>query len=65
MCKSATCNWRAELRVHKIIILNKSRDQQSAAFVAMQSCVADIRNWLLLDKLKSNNDKIEIIILGA
>ena len=39
--------------------------EQSAALVAMQSCIADIRKWMLRDKLKLNDDKTEFIIIGT
>ena len=39
--------------------------EQSAALLAMQSCIADIRKWMLQDRLKLNDDKTEFIIIGT
>ena len=41
-----------------------SRAEQSAALSAMQNCTADIRNWMLQDRLRLNDDKTEFIIIG-
>ena len=32
---------------------------------AMQGCVADIRNWILIDRLKLNDDQTEFIVIGT
>ena len=42
-----------------------SNDDQLAAVQAMQSCVADIRKWMLSDRLKLNDDKTEFVIIGT
>ena len=39
--------------------------EQSAALLDMQSCIADIRKWMLQDRLKLNDDKTEFIIIGT
>ena len=39
--------------------------EQSAALEAMQSCIVDIRKWMLQDRLKLNDDKTEFIIIGT
>ena len=41
-----------------------SRAEQSAALSAMQNCSADIRKWMLQDRLRLNDDKTEFIIIG-
>ena len=41
-----------------------SRAEQSAALSAMQNCTADIRKWMLQDRLRLNDDKTEFIIIG-
>ena len=40
-----------------------SRVEQSAALSAMQNCIADIRQWMLRDRLRLNDDKTEFIII--
>ena len=40
-------------------------DEQLAAVQAMESCVADIREWILSDMLKPNDDKTEFVIIGT
>ena len=42
-----------------------SGSEQSAALGAMQSCIVDIRNWMLQDRLKLNDDKTEFIVIGT
>ena len=42
-----------------------SRVEQSAALSAMQNCIADIRQWMLQDRLRLNDDKTEFIIIGT
>ena len=42
-----------------------SGSEQSAALEAMQSCIVDIRNWMLQDRLKLNYDKTEFIVIGT
>ena len=32
---------------------------------AMQGCVADIRKWILIDRLKLNDDQTEFIMIGT
>ena len=41
-----------------------SRAEQSAALSAMQNCTADIRKWMLQDRLRLKDDKTEFIIIG-
>ena len=38
---------------------------QAAAVSAMESCIADIRRWMLSKKLKLNDDKTEFLIIGT
>ena len=42
-----------------------SRAGRSAALSAMQNCIADIRKWMLQDRLRLNDDKTEFIIIGT
>ena len=32
---------------------------------AMQGCVADIRKWILIDRLKLNDDQTKFIVIGT
>ena len=36
-----------------------------AALCTLESCIADIRRWMLSDKLKLNSDKTEFLIMGT
>ena len=38
---------------------------QSEAIMAMERCVRDIRTWMLSDKLKTNDEKTEFMIIGT
>ena len=38
---------------------------QAVALARMESCIDDIRNWMLNDKLKLDDDKTEFLIIGA
>ncbi|CAH3176991.1 unnamed protein product, partial [Porites lobata] len=38
---------------------------QTDAVVATERCISDIRTWMLTDKLKSNDDKTEFMLIGA
>ena len=37
---------------------------QEAALARVERCVEDIRNWMLKNKLKLNDDKTEFFIIG-
>ena len=37
----------------------------SETISTMELCVREIRAWMLCDKLKINNDKTEVIIIGT
>ena len=37
---------------------------QEAALARVERCIEDIRNWMLNDKLKLNDDKTEFMIIG-
>ena len=39
--------------------------EQSTAVEAMQNCIADIRQWMLQDRLRLNDGKTEFIIIGT
>ena len=43
----------------------KEDNGQSDAIIAMERCVADIRQWLTEDKLFMNDDKTEFIVIGT
>ena len=38
---------------------------QKAALAKVERCIEDIRNWMLNDKLKLNDDKTEFMIIGT
>ena len=38
---------------------------QEAALPRVERCIEDIRNWVLNDKLKLNDDKTEFMIIGT
>ena len=38
---------------------------QDVALARMESCIDDIRNWMLNDKLKLNEDKTDFLIIGT
>lgn len=42
-----------------------STTSQTEALEALQDCISSIRAWMLVDKLKLNDDKTEIIIIGT
>ena len=35
------------------------------AVLSMTNCLADIKTWMVTDKLKLNDDKTEFLILGT
>ena len=37
---------------------------QEAALARVERCVEDVRNWMLKNKLKLNDDKTEFLIIG-
>ena len=43
----------------------KEDNGQSDAIIAMERCVADIRQWLTEDKLLMNDDNTEFIVIGT
>ena len=38
---------------------------QAAALDAMKRCIRDIRSWMIIDKLKTNDGKTEFMIVGT
>ena len=38
---------------------------ETAAVSSIQSCIRDVQNWMLMDRLKLNPDKTEFLILGT
>ena len=41
------------------------RATQDSAVAAMEACIQDVREWVIKDKLKINDDKSEFIIIGT
>ena len=39
--------------------------EETAAITAMESCIADISQWMHSDKLKLNSDKTECLLIGT
>ena len=35
------------------------------AISAMNRCISDLRNWMIRDRLKINDDKTELILIGS
>ena len=42
-----------------------SSKSQVEALTALQDCISSIRDWMIVDKLKLNDDNTEIIIIGT
>ena len=42
-----------------------STSNQNDAVVAMERCIRDIRSWMITDKLKLNDSKTEIMLIGT
>ena len=42
-----------------------SEVEQQEAVQAKERCITSIGNWMKLDKIKSNSDKTEIILVGT
>ena len=38
---------------------------QDAAMKAMERCIADIRSWMINDRLLLNDDKTEVLLIGT
>lgn len=38
--------------------------EETAAITAMESCIADISQWMHMDKIKLNSDKTECFLIG-
>ena len=38
---------------------------QDSAVAAMEACIQDVREWVIKDKLKINDDKSEFILIGT
>ena len=41
------------------------RATQDSAVAAMEACIQDVREWVIKDKLKINDDKSEFILIGT
>ena len=39
--------------------------EETAAASSIQSCIRDLQNWMLMDRLKLNPEKTEFLILGT
>ena len=35
------------------------------ALNAIENCIADVRSWMINDKLMSNDDKTEFLVIGT
>ena len=42
-----------------------SQASQDEAVIAMQHCIEDIRQWMLTDRIKLNDDKSEYLLMGT
>ena len=38
---------------------------EAEALDAMEHCIADVRSWLISDKLMLNDDKTEVLVIGT
>ena len=38
---------------------------EAEALDALQNCIADVRSWLISDKLMLNDDKTEVLVIGT
>ena len=48
------------------IVFRSGNDlEETAAITAMESCIADISQWMHSDKLKLNSDKTECLLIGT
>ena len=45
--------------------MKHSAANQTDAVVAMQRCISDIPTWMLIDKLKLNDDKTAFMLIGT
>ena len=41
------------------------RDTQNSAVVAMEACIQDVRRWMITDKLKIDDGKTELTLIGT
>ena len=51
-------------RRHAVILKPDYVLSTNEAISVMELCVCEIRAWMLCDKLKINDDKTEVIIIG-
>ena len=42
-----------------------SKASELEAVTALQDCILDIKTWMTADKLKLNDDKTELIVIGT
>ena len=40
-------------------------DKLSALNSCIEACISDINKWMLYNKLKLNNSKTEVLVIGA
>ena len=52
---------------HQIYLSFKPTDQvsQDGALQSIQACISDVRKWMLANKLKINDGKTELMIIGS
>ena len=43
----------------------KNAEEQVECFKKIESCISDLSNWMLNNKLKLNDDKTEILLVGS
>ena len=41
------------------------RESHVGALLQMQRCIEDLRQWMLMDRLKLNDEKAEFLLVGA
>lgn len=47
------------------LYISFKHDDKDLAITAMKNCITDIKNWMLKDKLRLNDDKTEIVLIGT
>ena len=54
-----------DIEFDSLLFKFSSLSQEELRSARMESCIDDIRNWMLNDKLKLNDDKTESLIIGT
>ena len=47
------------------LYISGSKASELEAVTALQDCILDIKTWMTADKLKLNDDKTELIVIGT